>query len=96
MEAYLAGARDEPPLRELPGNSACAWLHSEGQMRYRGQPDFQVVEAQCLQIHDLADRLCTLQAAGNTEEVRARLPELRAARDALLEKLKQLSRTVAS
>ncbi len=96
VEAYLAGARDEPPLRELPGNSACAWLHSEGQMRYRGQPDFQVVEAQCLQIHDLADRLCTLQAAGNTEEVRARLPELRAARDALLEKLKQLSRTVAS
>lgn len=93
VEAYLTGERDEPPLLDLPSDSACAWLRGEGHQRYCGQPAFQVVEKLYRQIHALARQLCDLQIAGKTEEVGARLPEFAAARDSLLEQMKQLSRT---
>jgi len=93
VDAYLTGERDEPPLLDLPSDSACAWLRGEGHQRYCGQPAFQVVEKLYRQIHALARQLCDLQIAGKSEEVGARLSEFAAARDALLEQMKQLSRT---
>ena len=93
VEAYLAGERDEPPLHEPPSDSACSWLRGEGHQRYCEQPAFQAVERQYRRMHTLAQQLCELQAAGKTDEVGRRLPEFRATRDALLEQMKQLSRT---
>ena len=92
VEAYLGGARDDVPP-DLPDSSACAWLHSEGHQRYCAQPAFKAVERQYQAVHALARQLCADYAAGETDAVNARLPELRAERDALLEQMKHLSRT---
>ena len=93
VEAYLAGEREAPPLLDLPSNSACAWLRGEGHQHYCEQPAFQSVERQYRKMHALVQQLCGLQAAGKANEVGNRLPEFRAARDALLEQMKQLSRS---
>ena len=87
VEAYLGGARDDVPP-DLPDSSACAWLHSEGHQRYCAQPAFKAVERQYQAVHALARQLCADYAAGETDAVNARLPELRAERDALLEQMK--------
>jgi hypothetical protein len=92
VEAYLGGARDDVPP-DLPDSSACAWLRSEGHQRYCAQPAFKAVERQYQAVHALARQLCADYAAGETDAVNARLPELRAERDALLEQMKHLSRT---
>ena len=94
VESYLDGTRTELP-REISRDSACTWLHDEGRARYRNQTGFLVVEAMCREIQHLVEELCALQSAGRTAEVRARLPELQAARDELLAQMKQLSRSIA-
>ena len=93
VDAYLAGERDAPPRPELPGDSACAWLRSEGHQRYCAHPAFQQVERQYQRMHALVRQLCDLLAAGRHAEVKARLTEFRTARDVLLTQMKQLSRT---
>ena len=93
VEAYLVGERNEPPLQELAGDSACSWLRSEGHHRYCEQTAFQRVERQYRQVHALVRQLCDLQLVGKAKEVARRLPEFAAAREALLEQMKQLSRT---
>ena len=93
VEAYLVGERNEPPLQELAGDSACSWLRSEGHHRYCEQTAFQRVERQYRQVHALVRQLCDLQLAGKAKEVARRLPEFVAAREALLDLMKQLSRS---
>ena len=95
VEAYLTGTRDEPPLQELPSDSACSWLRSEGHQRYCEQPAFRAVEVQYRKVHALALQLCEAQAAGKFEAVRAQWPDLQRERDTLLDLMKRLSRNAA-
>lgn len=92
IEAYLSGERDAPPPHEMPADSSCAWLRGDGHRRYCDQPAFQNVERQYLQVRSLAATLCDLYARGEARQAAARLPELHAAREILLERMKQLSR----
>ena len=87
---YLRGERDE----HLPlDHHLCrfgAWLDAEGQARYGAQSAFHVLESLHRQVHLLATDLCEFKATGRNLEAVARLGELHALRDALLEHLQTL------
>ena len=66
------------------------WVGTEGLAHYSAQPSFQAIERLHQQTHALATELLELKAQGRNPEALARLGELHALRDALLEHLKSL------
>ena len=88
MESYLKGERQAPPSLDHHQCRFGQWLDAEGLPRYGAQPAFQSIARSHQQVHALALALCKSQAEGRNTEALARLGELHASRDALLEQMK--------
>jgi diguanylate cyclase (GGDEF)-like protein len=90
LEHYLD---DEPDARVPPDDRQCRfgrWLEGEAGSRLWAQPEFSALEALHPRLQALAAELLELHSAGRGDEARARLPELHALRDALLQALNEL------
>ncbi|MEI7431673.1 MAG: CZB domain-containing protein, partial [Betaproteobacteria bacterium] len=91
VEDFLNGKREILPIIHHQCHLS-AWLESEGKALHGEHVTFQSLVPLHCQIHKLADGLCELHAQGRTAEALARLNELHALRDSLLELLNLLAR----
>lgn len=85
--------RSENPLSPQLDHQLCNfgnWLHAEGRRRHGAHPAFPGVESAHRAAHELARQLCALHAAGLGQQALARMPELEALRDALLDVMQHL------
>jgi hypothetical protein len=87
IENFLKGKSETPPLDPHECRLG-AWLNDEGTARYGMQPIFHVIHQLHQQVHALSLSLLELHNNGKNLEALARLGELHALRDDLLEKLK--------
>ncbi len=90
MESHLNGEREIPPPMDHRHCRFGTWLKAEGLARYGAQPAFQSIEALHRQVHALAMAMLESAARAQKPAPLARLGELHALRDALLEQLKTL------
>jgi diguanylate cyclase (GGDEF)-like protein/PAS domain S-box-containing protein len=90
VTAFLKGEREASPPAGLHQCRFGQWLDSEGRARYGAQPAFRAIEPLHRQAHVLMAAMMERQAHGHRAEALARLAELYALRDALLEQLKVL------
>ena len=72
------------------------WYHGSGQIRYGDLPEFAAIDPAHHRVHEVAGELLALLRAGEAKPARSRLPELFAARDALLHRLHALQTLVIS
>jgi hypothetical protein len=86
-EAYLKGEQEAPPPMDLHQCSFGSWLDAAYNS---ANPTFWAIELLHQELHALASELLKLHANGHNSEAIARLGELHALRDALLEQLKVL------
>ncbi|MDO8207095.1 MAG: EAL domain-containing protein [Gallionella sp.] len=89
---YCRGERDTPPPLDIRQCRFGIWLATVGQARHGALPVFQSVDALHRQLHALTLELC--EQRGQKTDMLARLGELHALRDALLEQLSQLARGI--
>ncbi|MDO9199563.1 EAL domain-containing protein [Rhodoferax sp.] len=87
---YLRGERDVPPQMDHHQCQLGRWLEGDGLIRHCAHPSFAAIDTLHRQGHALAAELCELAARGRKAQALARLGELHALRDALLEHLKAL------
>ncbi|MDO8776946.1 MAG: EAL domain-containing protein [Burkholderiaceae bacterium] len=90
VAAFLQGKRANPPPLDPHQCRFGRWLDTEGLARYGAHASFQAIEPLHQQVHTLAEALIALQARGRSPEALARLGELNALRDTLLEQVKAL------
>ncbi|MDO8249534.1 MAG: EAL domain-containing protein [Rhodoferax sp.] len=90
VAAFLKGERANPPPLDPHQCRFGRWLDTEGLARYGAHSSFQAIEPLHRQVHTLAEALIALQARGRSPEALARLGELNALRDTLLEQVKAL------
>ncbi|MFZ4536657.1 EAL domain-containing protein [Propionivibrio sp.] len=90
IENLLQAERQDPSPRDRHPCHFGAWLNTEGRARHGTRPAFRAIEPLHRQLHALAEELLDLQSRGRHPEALARLSELHALRDALLELLKVL------
>ena len=90
MESFLNGEREAPPALDAAQCHLGQWLLKEGLARHGDQTAFATIDALHQKAHLLAAELCDRFADGYGDEARARLGELHALRDALLDQLKAL------
>jgi hypothetical protein len=90
MESHLKGERQAPPPLDHHQCRFGQWLDVEGQARYGAQPAFQAIDQLHRQVHALATALSKLQSDGRNAEALAKLDQLHALRDDLLEQLKKV------
>ena len=90
MENFLQGQREAPPELDQHQCHFGHWLAKEGLARHGAHPAFAAITALHRQAHLLAIALCEMYAEGHGEQARARVGELHAIRDALLEQLRIL------
>jgi hypothetical protein len=90
VEAFLKGLQEAPPPLDIHLCQFGKWLNAEGLDSYNAQPNFQAIELLHGQAHALAAELCGIHDQGGNQEALARLGELQALRDALLEQLSLL------
>jgi hypothetical protein len=90
IASHLRGEREAPPALDHRQCRFGTWLEAEGRTRHGAQPAFQAIDPLHKTVHTLAVELCELQSLGRNLEALARLPELHALRDDLLERLKVL------
>ncbi len=86
---YCRDERDTPPPLDIHQCRFGIWLATVGQDRHAAQPAFQSVDALHRQVHALTQELC--EQRGQKTDMPARLGELHALRDALLEQLRLLA-----
>ena len=87
---YLDGKRETPP--ELDG-SRCRfgqWHDEGGRRRHGHRPEFAAITDLHTQVHRLGQALVDLADRDQRQAAKARLPELHALRDALLDQLQAL------
>jgi diguanylate cyclase (GGDEF)-like protein/PAS domain S-box-containing protein len=90
LENHLHDKRPAPPSLDHRQCRFGMWLYGEINADRRAQPVLQDIETLHLQVHALAQELLHLKDQGRTPEALARLGELHALRDALLELLEAL------
>lgn len=90
MEDFLYGLREAPPELDHRQCHLGQWLANEGLARHGAQPVLARIDAMHQEAHALATALCDLYGEGRAPEALARLPELMALRDHLLEQLRSL------
>ena len=73
---WLHGARPEPATVAAEGGRFGGWLRREGRALYGHVPAFTAVDTLHRQMHDLADELVALHAAGRPQDAIDRLPDL--------------------
>ncbi|WP_195912205.1 CZB domain-containing protein [Candidatus Contendibacter odensensis] len=86
FEAFLKGTREALPLDHHPCRFS-AWLEAESLAGRNAPSALAVIAALHQQMHTLAEALLVLHAQGRNPEALARLGELHALRDRLLEHL---------
>jgi hypothetical protein len=91
LEKYLNDNLATPPQLDINQCRFGKWLKTDGAKRYQAQPVYQKVDELHLQVHDLANELVALHINGENAHVLARLDELHALRDSLLQQLKELA-----
>jgi diguanylate cyclase (GGDEF)-like protein/PAS domain S-box-containing protein len=89
-ESYLRGGRDIPPPQSHQECRLAKWLAGDGEAHYGDQEAFAAIHLLHHQVHDLAAELCDLKTQGQGVDALARLGELHALRDALLEQFRFL------
>lgn len=90
MGNYLKGEQHNAPE---PDHQHChfgQWLAGDGQRRHGQRSPFALVDHIHREIHSLGAELCQLHHEGNSRAALARLDELHALRDCLLEQLQNL------
>lgn len=90
LEAYLKTEQEAPPPMNPHQCPFGVWLNTAGRALHSAHPGFLTIEPLHQQIHALATELLELHAKGRSSEAIAKLSELHALRDALLEQLKVL------
>jgi hypothetical protein len=90
LEAYLKAKQEAPPPMNPNQCPFGLWLDTADRTIYNAHPAFQTIEPLHQQIHALAAKLLKLHAKGRNTEAIAKLGELHALRDALLEQLNVL------
>lgn len=90
-EWYLKGEREAPPHDGYKQSHLAMWLKSDGFTRYGALVAFAAIEPLNQQVHELVAELCALKSQGLGSEALARLGELHALRDALLEQFDVLA-----
>jgi EAL domain-containing protein (putative c-di-GMP-specific phosphodiesterase class I) len=90
LENHFRDKRAEPPSLDHRQCRFGLWLYGEINADRRAQPVLRDIETLHLQVHALAVELLQLKDQGRTPEALARLGELHALRDALLERLEML------
>ncbi len=88
-ESYLKGEQEAPPPMNLHQCSFGSWLDAAYNS---ANPTFQTIERLHQQVHALASELLEFHVNGRNTEALARLAELHALRDALIEQLKVLAK----
>ncbi len=73
---WLRGAREQPPAVPAEGGRFGGWLKREGRAVYGQTPAYAAVDAVHRQMHELADELVALHAAGHLQDASERLPQL--------------------
>jgi hypothetical protein len=89
---FLQGEREAPPPLDHHLCRFGLWLDGEGLAQRGDQPAYRAIEPLHRAAHALAAELLQLKAQGRTAEAVARLGELHALQDALLEQLQALAR----
>ena len=89
LEAYLKGEQEAPPPMDPHQCSFGSWLDAAYNS---ANPTFQTIELIHQQVHTLASELLEFHVNERNTEALARLGELHALRDALLEQLKVLTK----
>ncbi|MDO9227484.1 MAG: EAL domain-containing protein [Pseudomonadota bacterium] len=92
VESFLGGERKSPPPLDHHQCRFGCWLESEGLAAHGAKPAYLRIEVLHQQAHTLAVELCELQARGLAGQALARLGELHAVRDDLLEQLMECTR----
>ncbi|OGS91026.1 MAG: hypothetical protein A2Z95_05130 [Gallionellales bacterium GWA2_60_18] len=90
LEACLADGGEAPPLMDAHQCRFGVWLEREGMLRHCAEPVFQSIPPLHHRVHELGVELLDLHRRSRKDEALARLPELHALRDALVEKLRRL------
>ncbi len=87
---FIRGARDAPPALGANDCRFGNWVDAGGSSRYAALPAYALVQSLHLQVHGVAAQLVELKAAGAGGAALARLDEVDALRDALLQQLDAL------
>ena len=95
IEKRIKGGSEVLPALDPHQCHVGRWLDGKGQARYGGHPAFQAIEPLHRQAHALVAELLSLHDAGRNPEARARLGEVHATADALIEQFKMLCRDVS-
>jgi diguanylate cyclase (GGDEF)-like protein/PAS domain S-box-containing protein len=90
VEKYLSSELGEPPPLAEDQCRLGHWLTTKGRAAYAGHADFQAAERRHREVHALAAEFNELKACGRSREALARIGELRALKNALIEHLKAL------
>ncbi len=91
VEEFLRGERTSPPPLHHHRCRFGQWLDGEGLARHGSSSTFQAIEVLHRRVHALASELLALRDRGLGPEALARLGELDALRDRLLEQLEMLT-----
>ncbi|MEW6679076.1 MAG: PAS domain-containing protein [Pseudomonadota bacterium] len=95
LAEYIRSERNELP-QEIHSHQCRfgRWYRGSGANRYGNLEEFMALDVLHNRIHDLAAELAGLVESGDREQARARLPELFAARTAVLEGIERLTERV--
>jgi diguanylate cyclase (GGDEF)-like protein/PAS domain S-box-containing protein len=91
MESHLRGERDNPPALDHRQCHFGQWLAGDGRTRHGGQPSFGQIDQLHQEAHLLAEELCLLKSQGLGPRAVARLDELHALGNTMLQVVQTLS-----
>ncbi len=91
--SFLKGERNSPPPTDIHACRFGIWLDTQGVRRYAAHRAFARIDQAHRQAHAVFDELLRLHARGEADSALARLRELDAWRDILLDELKALTRS---
>jgi len=94
LESYLSGNQEIPPPLDVHGCHFGRWRDKEGEERYGAHPDFVRLSSVHERVHTVSRELVDMHARGQRAEALARLGELHALRDELIERLRKLAGNV--
>ncbi len=95
MEQYLNAERDNPPPLDVHQCRFGQWLDNEGKARQGRYPAFRIIELLHSQIHRIAGELCEGGAGSAVAGDTARIKDLHALSNDLLERLQTLTNSAA-
>ncbi len=90
IELFLDGDGEMPPPQEAESCRFGLWKETEGRSRYGGRPGFPVVCELHERVHDIGRDVVELHTQGHQADARARLAQLRALSDQLIDELRRL------